>query len=498
MGSDNSRQLRIFFFPFMAHGHILPTIDMAKLFASRGLKATIITTPLNAPIFAQTIQRTQKLGAKIDVKTIDFQSVEAGLPPGCENLDSVESQEMFLKFIKATEMLKQPLEDLLNEDPPDCLVADMFFPWATDVAQRLGVPRIVFHGMSFFALCAMECIRLHEPHKIVSSDSDPFAIPNFPHEIKLTRKQLPEHLCSGVENDFMRLNREAKESEIRSFGVIVNSFYELEPDYADYFRNVLGRRAWHIGAVSLCNRDIEDKARRGKKATIDEHECLKWLDSKDPNSVIYISFGSVAKFSPNQLREIALALEASGMQFIWVIRKADGDSQDKDEASGDEEWLPRGFKERMKLENKGLIIQDWAPQVLILDHKAIGAFMTHCGWNSTLEGICAGVPMVTWPVFAEQFYNEKLVTQVLRVGVEVGAQQWVGIVADREIVSKDSIERTLRQVMVGGEAEAMRDRAKLLADKARRAIEDGGSSCSDMNALIRELASHGIACDAKK
>lgn len=252
---------------------------------------------------------------------------------------------------------------------------------------------------------------------------------------------------------------------------------------------MLGRRAWHIGPVSLSNRDIEDKVGRGKKATIDEHECLKWLNSKGPNSVIYLCFGNVAKFSPNQLREIALALEASGQQFIWVIRRADGGSM---------EWLPRGFEESMKLESKGLIIREWAPQVLILDHKAIGAFVTHCRWNSTLEGICVGVPMVTWPVFTEQFYNEKLLTQMLRVGVEVGARQWVGIVADREIVNKDRIERALRQVMVGDEAQAMRDRAKLLAEKARQAIEDEGSLYSDMNALIKELASHSIAREAKK
>ncbi|XP_042957819.1 UDP-glucose flavonoid 3-O-glucosyltransferase 7-like [Carya illinoinensis] len=114
--------------------------------------------------------------------------------------------------------------------------------------------------------------------------------------------------------------------------------------------------------------------------------------------------------------EIAMGLEASGQQFIWVVKK------DKNEKE-DEDWLPMGFEKRM--EGKGLIIRGLAPQVLILDHEAVGGFVTHCGWNSTLEGVTAGLPMVTWPLFSEQFVNEKLVTEVLKIGVPVGAQQYV-------------------------------------------------------------------------
>ncbi|KAJ8572380.1 hypothetical protein K7X08_008891 [Anisodus acutangulus] len=115
------------------------------------------------------------------------------------------------------------------------------------------------------------------------------------------------------------------------------------------------------------------------------------------------------------MRDLAMGIEDSEQEFIWVVREGKIEQEN-------EEWLPEGFDERRK--EKGLIIRGWAPQVLILDHKAIGAFVTHCGWNSTLEGISAGVPMVTWPVFAEQFFNEKLVTEVLRIGVGVGSVKW--------------------------------------------------------------------------
>ncbi|KAK6946083.1 UDP-glucuronosyl/UDP-glucosyltransferase [Dillenia turbinata] len=266
-----------------------------------------------------------------------------------------------------------------------------------------------------------------------------------------------------------------EEDDLKSYGVIVNSFYELEPTYANHFMNVLKRRVWHIGPVSLCNREKEEKAQRGKEAAIAEHECLTWLDSKDPNSIVYACIGSMAVFDASQLREIAVALEASGKQFIWVVRK----NKDGNE---NEDWLPNGFEERMK--DRGLIMRGWAPQVLILDHKAIGAFVTHCGWNSTLEGISSGLPLVTWPLSAEQFMNEKLVTQVLKIGVSVGAQQFARF---GETVKSERIDEAICKIMEGEEAGKIRSKAKELGDLAKKAVERGGSSYRDLKALIEEL-----------
>ena len=155
-------------------------------------------------------------------------------------------------------------------------------------------------------------MRLYEPHKKVSYDSEPFVIPNFPGEIKLTRMQLPDFIKHEVETDFSKWLKEVMESaDLRSDGVVVNSFYELKPAYAEHYKKVMGRKAWHIGPVSLCNENAEDKAQRAKQASIDEHECLKWLGTRKLNSVIYICFGSIANFSDSQLMEIAMGLEAS-------------------------------------------------------------------------------------------------------------------------------------------------------------------------------------------
>nr|QEA68968.1 UGT73A18 [Panax ginseng] len=471
-------QLNVFFFPMPLHGHMIPTLDMAKLFASHGVKATIVTTPLNAPFFSKAIERTKDLGFQMSIRIIKF-PVVIGLPEGCENTDQLTSPDMFPIFFKATLMLREQVEQVLEESRPDCLIADMFFPWATESAAKFDIPRLVFHGTSFFALCASEQLRLHKPFKNLSNDLEPFVVPNLPHEIKLSRSQLPPHERGGIETDFSRMLIRIKESDRRSYGVIVNSFYELEPDYADHYRNVLNMKAWHVGPVSLCNRGVEEKAERGKKPAIDEFECLKWLDLKNPHSVIYVCFGSVCNFPSSQLYELAMGLEASGQQFIWVVRK--GENEDEKE-----KWMPEGFEER--IEGKGLIIRGWAPQVLILDHKAVGGFVTHCGWNSTLEGISAGVPMVTWPTFAEQFYNEKLVTEILRIGVAVGSQEWVALGTDG--VKRDAIEMAVKHIMVGEEAEGRRNRAKALKEMARKAIEGGGSSYSDLSALIKELSSY--------
>ena len=142
----------------------------------------------------------------------------------------------------------------------------------------------MFHGTSFFSLCGLECLRLYEPQNKVASDSEPFVVTNLPGDIKLTRKELPDFMDQKIGTDFTKLLVDCKVSELKSYGVAVNSFYELEAPYADYFRNILGRKAWHIGPVSLSNPGTKEKAERGNEASIDEQECLKWLDSKKPNS----------------------------------------------------------------------------------------------------------------------------------------------------------------------------------------------------------------------
>ncbi|KAK3412341.1 hypothetical protein EUGRSUZ_I01120 [Eucalyptus grandis] len=481
-----SNRLHISFLPLPAQGHMIPMIDIAKAFATRGAKITVITSPAFAAIFSKQIERANQLGLEFHVQTVKFPSTEVGMPEGWENTDATAYSQNQPKFGEALSLLREPVLRILEKHRTDCLVTDFFFAWATDVAARLKIPRLVFGGTSIIAVCAEEVIARHQPHKGVSCDSETFLVPHLPGDIKLTRNQLPEHLRLLVENDFFKHAGEALESELKSFGSIFNSFYELEKDYADYYRNVLGRKAWHIGPVSLCNSDTADKVQRGKEASIGRHECLQWLDSKKPNSVVYVCFGSLTRFSSQQLSEIAKGLEASQQDFLWIVKGDKNQEQD---------WLPEGFEERM--DGKGLIIRGWAPQLLILDHESIGGFVTHCGWNSTLESISAGVPMVTWPMFADQFYNEKLVVQVLGIGAGVGSNLFAIFAEGAKLVSRDDIDKAVRRVMAGEEAEVMRRRAKVIHEMARKAVAEGGSSDSDLTSLIEELKQHKAACESK-
>ncbi|KAM1345375.1 hypothetical protein ACFX15_034114 [Malus domestica] len=193
----------------------------------------------------------------------------------------------------------------------------------------------------------------------------------------------------------------------------------------------------------------------------------------------HVCFGSLANFVDAQLLEIAEGLEASEKNFIWVVKKQ----------PGEDGWLPEGFEKRD--EGRGLVLRGWAPQVKILSHGVVGGLVMHCGLNSTLKAVAVGVPMVTWPIFVEQFYNEKLITQVLGIGVGVGAKEWMRVV--RESVRRDEIEKAVRRAMVGKKAEEMSTRARAYGEMARRAVEVKGSSYEDLDALIQQLWSYDIA-----
>ena len=318
----------------------------------------------------------------------------------------------------------------------------------------------------------------------VEDENELINFPGFPTPLQLTKEKCPGSLSVyGLE----QIRKNIYEEEIRSSGVVMNSFQELETLYIESFEQITGKKVWTVGPMCLCNQDINAMAARGNKASLDEAQCLRWLDLMKPGSVTFVSFGSLACTAPRQLVELGLGLEASKKPFVWVIKAGDKFPQV-------EEWLAEGFEERVK--DRGLIIRGWAPQVLILWHKAIGGFMTHCGWNSTIEGICAGIPMITWPHFAEQFVNERLVVDVLKTGVEIGVKavtQW-GQEQTEVTVTSDAVEKAVSKLMDGGEAaEEMRTRAKEFGVKARKALEEGGSSYNNINILIQEMGNQANA-----
>ncbi|XP_044489301.1 abscisate beta-glucosyltransferase-like [Mangifera indica] len=473
---SKSSPVEMFFFPYVGGGHQIPMVDMARIFASHGAKSTIIATPKHALSFQKSISRDQELGLSISIETLH-------LPDDTDIADT----DMSASPRTDTSMLEEPLKALLAEHRPDCIVHDVFHRWSADAINGLGIPRLVFNGNGCFSRCVAENMGKYKPHETVSSDYEPFVVPGLPDRVELTKSQVPVMMRPPNQNGFGP--RKMGKPEENSFGVVVNSFYELEPAYVEYLKKEMGNKAWLVGPVSLCNRNVEDKAERGKKATIDEQQVLSFLDSKESSSVLYISFGSLARLAPEQLLEIAYGLEASNHPFIWAVGKifrSAGKEKENEEA-----WLPYGFEERIRESKRGLIIRGWAPQLLILEHPAIGGFLTHCGWNSTLEGVCAGLPMITWPIAAEQFSNEKLIADVLKIGVKVGSLHWVSWSTEPwAAVGRDKVEASVKRLMGGGEeAVEMRRRARELREKAKRAVEESGSSYMDADSLIQELNS---------
>ncbi|KAD4384421.1 hypothetical protein E3N88_24589 [Mikania micrantha] len=389
------------------------------------------------------------------------------------------AHDLFLAHSSLQQEVEQYIETL--NPRPNCILSSTYLLWTGETAKKFQIPRIVFDGMNCFTQMCNYVLYLSKVYESVN-ESDSFVLPGLPDRIELTRSQLSFAFNSGS-TDVKDFIEKLRVSESEAYGIVINSFQELEQEYANAYQKVKEDKAWCIGPLSLCHKDASEKVQRGNKSSIDKNKCIKWLDSQENKSVIYVCLGSISRLEPAQLIELALALESSKKPFIWVVRA--GHKTEKIENWIDEE----GFEERTK--DRGLLIHGWAPQLLVLSHPAIGAFLTHCGWNSALEGISAGVPMVTWPQFQEQFYNEKLLVQVLRIGVSVGAQKVVHLGEEEKsgvVVKSEEFIKAIEMVMEDGkESEDRRNRAKELSKMSYEAIEEGGSSHRNMTRLIQDI-----------
>ncbi|XP_047312023.1 UDP-glycosyltransferase 73C12-like [Impatiens glandulifera] len=465
------------FIPVLAAGHFIPMIDMAKLIAGRGISATIFVTPLiNTRYAGKAIYRASNSGLPIRLIQVPFPlSSDVGLPQGCETADALPPS-LWSNFSTAIDIWLVSVENSIqNVEPfPTCMITDRYLPRLAETSKKFGIPRIIFDGMGCFNLVLKHHLELSKVQETVK-DSESFVVPGLPDRIELTKEQLPVML---------NVDR-IKAADEQAYGIVINSFRELENNYVEEVRTLNKGRAWCVGPLSLFNGETVDKVERGNRAAIDEMECSRWLNEREKGSVIYICFGSLNNLTIAQLVELGLGLEASNRPFVWVMRNGEG----KEET---ERWITEsGYEGRIR--GRGLLIRGWAPQVFILSHEAIGAFLTHCGWNSTMEGVCSGVPMITWPLFAEQFFNEKLIVQILRIGVSVGSRtvRQPSELKEGEIlvvIKRETITDAIDKVMAGDEeGDVRRRRAREVAVKAKKSVEEGGSSNLDLSLLIEEV-----------
>ncbi|KAA0043962.1 hypothetical protein IC582_009374 [Cucumis melo] len=468
-------------FPFMSQGHVIPMIDLAKLLAHRGATVTIVLTPVNAARNHSVLARAIDSGLQIRMHQLPFPSKEGGLPEGCDNFDLLPSFNFASKFFRATSLLYQPSEDLFHQlkPRPICIISDMYLPWTFQLSQKFQVPRLVYGTFSCFFLLCLHCL-ITNP-SLSNSRSDSVIFSDFPDPVEFRKSELPK----STDEDIAKFQFEIFQADTQSYGVILNTFEDMEYNYITEYRKTRQKspeKVWCVGPVSLYNDEKLDLLERGDKASINQHECIKWLDGQQPSSVIYVSLGSLCNLVTAQLIELGLGLEASNKPFIWSIRKANLTEELM-------KWLEE-YDLEGKTKGRGLVIRGWAPQVLILTHSSIGCFLTHCGWNSSIEGISAGVPMITWPLFGDQIFNYKLIVDVLKVGVSVGVETLVNWGEEDEkgvLVKREKVKEAIEMVLEGEKREEMRERSKKLAEMAKRAMEEGGSSYKDITMVIEDI-----------
>uniref|UniRef100_A0A2N9HTZ2 Glycosyltransferase n=1 Tax=Fagus sylvatica TaxID=28930 RepID=A0A2N9HTZ2_FAGSY len=403
------RKENIVMFPFMAQGHIRPFLALAfHIVERKNCTVSFINTPLNI----KKLRPSLPSNSSIRLLEIPFSSTDHGLPPDAENTDAFP--HLIGELICASHSFKPSFTALIsnliqeqNGHRPLCIIADMFFSWTAKVAHEFGVFNAIFAVGDGYGMGVLHTLWLNLPH--LATDSKEFPLPGFPESCRIRLDQIPEYLKTIKPNDsFVKFQQRLCHDWVESDALLFNTVEEFDHIGLTYFRQQIKRPVWPIGPVQL---SMESKA--------GSWELYKnWLDSKASGSVLYISFGSQSTISMSQMMELAKALEASGKDFIWVIRPPlEFDINSEFNA---EEWLPKGFEQRVVGEkNKGLLVHKWAPQVEILSNKSVGVFLSHCGWNSVLDSLSHGVPIMGWPMTSEQHFNAKKLEEEMGVCIEV-------------------------------------------------------------------------------
>lgn len=236
--------------------------------------------------------------------------------------------------------------------------------------------------------------------------------------------------------------------------VLGNSYYELEQDAIQSMDDI--HRIIPVGPLVGQHISLD-------KSGNNNNNCIEWLNEQEPSSVIYISFGSIIEFSKTDIESIWSGLKNSKHRFLWVVKG--------------ENMLPLGFLDEKK--EQGIIVK-WCPQIEVLSHPSVGCFFSHCGWNSLLESITAGVPIITYPQWTDQPTNAKLVTHVLRVGVRITRDEEGGL-------SSAEVAKCIEEVMSGRRSEEFKKNATELKRMAVEAMAEGGSSDRNIQMFVDEV-----------
>ncbi|CAM8961705.1 unnamed protein product [Rhodiola kirilowii] len=475
----------IVMFPFMAQGHIIPFLALAHKIHNHNnninITISIVNTPLN---IAKLKSASFPQNLPIQFHELPFNSSDYGLPPDAQNTD-VLPYPLVIRLITAAASLKPAFTNLISSlaardgAPPACIISDIFLGWTVDVAKEFNIYHAIFCCGGGFGFGCYYSVWVNMPHrKLINSESTEFVLPDFPEAGKFNTSQLPANQLQADGTDPWSTFQAANLPKwIESDSIMFNTVEELDSTGLAYFRRLTKKKIYAIGPVLL---PAEHRRRFGKEAG----SCKKWLDSKPDNSVMYISFGSNNTISAPHIMQLAIALETSRVNFIWVVRPPLG--FDINSEFREAEWLPEGFVQRMKNDgDRGLVVHNWAAQVDILSHAAVLGFLSHCGWGSVMEAMSEGVVLLGWPMAGEQFYNAKFLVEMVGVCVEVAR-------GSRCEVKHEDIAGKIVGVMRGDQkGEAKQRRAEEVRETVRNAVRDAdGSSAKAMDEFLKVTLSY--------
>ncbi|KAK7318999.1 hypothetical protein RJT34_03708 [Clitoria ternatea] len=462
---------------FPAQGHINPAFQLAKrLIISFGARVTISTT----------LRMHRRLTNKPSLPSLSFLPFSDGFDDTAATANQSSLYASELKRRGSQFLTNLILSHAQEGHPFTCLLYTPLLPWAAEVARGFHLPTAILWTQPATVLDILyhyfHGYRDYINDKTKEDPSCSIELPGLPRVLMLTPRDLPSFLLNSnpsldplivsmFEEQFNDLDVETKPR------ILVNTFEALETQAlraVDKFSMIpIGPL---IPSAFLDGKDPSDTSFGGDMLHF-SNGYVEWLDSMAEMSVVYVSFGSFCVLSKIQMEELARALLDSGRPFLWVIRE-------KEKKVGETEEEEEELRCREELEQRGKIVK-WCSQVEVLSHPSLGCFVTHCGWNSTLESLVSGIPMVAFPQWTDQKTNAKLVEDVWKTGVRVDHH-----VNEEGIVEGEEIKRCLEVVMGSGEkGEELRMNAKKWKDLVKETVKEGGSLEKNMKTFLDSVGS---------
>uniref|UniRef100_A0A1J3CBR0 Glycosyltransferase n=1 Tax=Noccaea caerulescens TaxID=107243 RepID=A0A1J3CBR0_NOCCA len=460
---------------FPGQGHINPLLRLGKLIASKGLIVTFVTT--EQP-WGKKMRQANKIQdgvlKPVGLGFLRFEFFNDGLAD-----DDDEKRFDFHAFRPHLELVgKREIKKLVQryeKEPVTCLINNAFVPWVCDVADELRIPSAVLWVQS----CACLTAYYYYHHRLVKfpTKTEPEISVEIPSLPLLKHDEIPSFLYPTspyaaygdvILDQFKRLENH------KPISIFIDTFHELEKDIIDHMSHLLPQvNISPVGPLFKMAQTISSDI----KGDIAEHvgESIEWLDSREPSSVVYISFGTVAHLKQEQIDEIAQGLVISGLSFLWVVRPPMEGSALKPYV------LPR------ELEEKGKIVE-WCPQEKVLAHPAIACFLSHCGWNSTMEALSSGVPVVCFPQWGDQVTDAVYLVDVFKTGVRLSRGA-----SEEKIVSREVVAEKLLEATVGEKAVELRENARRWKEEAEAAVANGGSSDLNFNEFVDKFVTEPVA-----